>query len=619
MRLPRKVLISLILSTTTTVWASATAAAEKVELSWEQADGVVLRTPAATVFLDKGTTAGGPVLRFLGKGKDIERRLSDPRVEQPGEGRLVLRYEIVGPDANRIEATRRFTRSENGEDFVEEFTLRPTKTIDVDLEIDRPFQISVGPGTVQAILPLFNGHARTFQLGKEPLRGQWHICNVVTDVPSHQLGLPVVQIGQAGKWLGALSADPTFASLFELTAGEGHIRGTIRYRYAGSKVPLSAGKTETRKFGVWLCGNADAAKAQKGSIAFSAPDAFFRQMLPETPPGPAWLHEIAMVGYDFLSDGGEGWERDVRELARLLTPAERRRVALCLHGWYDTLGGYSFDDARKTIKPQWTAMARTRNVPMGQDGVRRRLKLARGLGFRTLLYFADGMIQDEGAPSYRADWDLVTIDGKRFSGWTGPDTWGRTYVRNPAHPEVFRWHQDYLAALLAAFGPDVDGFVWDETFHVPACTISLRPRPAYCDRAMFELVKKLTEQVEAVDPQKVFLVSDSPNDKRTIPGYAMVADGTYQDSGCWMGAWPYGLFSNWRNTLWSCNWGSLSRFEKTKKSVERYGAPVAISNGWVDDRGPSEWTPAEREKILALFRRRLAQKERVRFLNDGQK
>ena len=44
--------------------------------------------------------------------------------------------------------------------------------------------------------------------------------------------------------------------------------------------------------------------------------------------------------------------------------------------------------------------------------------------------------------------------------------------------------------------------------------------------------------------------------------------------------------------------------------------PVAISNGWEDDRGPAEWTTAERDQFLTLFRKRLAMPERVRFLTD---
>jgi hypothetical protein len=429
---------------------------------------------------------------------------------------------------------------------------------------------------------------------------------------SHPLGLPVVQFGVKNQWLAAVCADPEFGSLLELSAEGDEVRGTIRYRYASSIVPLAAGETESRRFGIRIM------ETKENEEFGRSIDAFFEMMLPDVPPGPEWLHEIAMVDYDFLSDDGKGWERDVRELARLLKPEERRRVALCLHGWYEDIGGYSYDESKKEIKPQWIAMDRTRKIPMSREEVRRRLDLARELGFRTLLYFGTGVTQDSGRPTYRPEWNLEGEQGKMPSPWVGPDTWGKLYVRNPAHPQVFQWYCDYLSALLKAFGPSLDGFVWDETFYVPMGVICRAPQPAYCDRAMFRLVKKLTAQVKAYDPQKVFLASDSPTAQRVIPGYAMVADGTYQDSGCWMSHWPFGLFPNWRNTLWSCNWSSISRFEKTKASVERYRVPVAISNGWNDDRGPSEWTDADREKILALFRWRLAQGPRVRYLPDDR-
>ncbi len=109
------------------------------------------------------------------------------------------------------------------------------------------------------------------------------------------------------------------------------------------------------------------------------------------------------------------------------------------------------------------------------------------------------------------------------------------------------------------------------------------------------------------DPQKVFLASDCIgvfgwND---VPGYAMVADGTYQDTHCDSVAWSYGLFPNWRNTLWSCNWSDVTDFHLTRWGVRTFGVPVAISNGWGDDCGPSEWSPRQRDAFLRLFRERL--------------
>ena len=115
-----------------------------------------------------------------------------------------------------------------------------------------------------------------------------------------------------------------------------------------------------------------------------------------------------------------------------------------------------------------------------------------------------GCLQDTGTPDYRPQWDLVNLEGRQdAAAGPGRTPGAQTFARNPAHPEVRQWYHDYLAALLRSFGPVVDGFVWDETFYVRAGTIALQPQPAYCDRAMMQLVKSLTAQVRAADPQKV--------------------------------------------------------------------------------------------------------------------
>ena len=197
-------------------------------------------------------------------------------------------------------------------------------------------------------------------------------------------------------------------------------------------------------------------------------------MLPDVPAGPQWLHEIAMIDYDFLSDDGQGWERDVQLLAEWLKPEQRQRVALCLHGWYDALGSYCFDAQTKQLKNDWVAFGLTRKVHLTQDELRRRMHLARSLGFRVLLYFGDGLAADSGVPGYRDDWAYRHPDGKPITGWQGPDTYGTTYMRNPAHPEVAQWYLDYCDALLRTYGTDFDGLVWDETFHAALGQIASR-------------------------------------------------------------------------------------------------------------------------------------------------
>jgi hypothetical protein len=589
--------------------AAATTAAEKTSsLAWDPARGAVVTTPWATVHFDCNDFIPSLFLRV----KSGPIPLNSPRVTHAPDGQLKLAYEAKLPDGVTLALQRelKFARTEGQAELIETFHITPDKPVTADLEIERPFAI-IGPdagATPSALCPLFNGWARPYPLSSQLLSLEYQLANCIGG--EGRLALPAVQLDGKDAWRAAVTSDCRFSTRFTFGATGGNkLQGSLRYRYACSKVPLCG--TETRSFGLWLTPAPPATEPFGRSI-----DAFYRLMLPDVPPGPEWLHDIAMVHYDYLSENGQGWEKDVNELAKLLKPEERRRTALCFHGWYETIGGYSLDPATGKIKNQWTAMARTRKVHLTREEMKRRLGLARSLGFRVLLYFGDGLLQDSGAPfagCYNADWDYQGPDGNRVTGWQGPDTWGKTYARNPAHPDVVKWYSRYLAALLDAFADVLDGLVWDETYYVGLGRIAAKPEPAYCDRAMLDLVRLLTHQVRTADPQKAFLVSDCLGEPGSA-SYAMVADGTYQDTACKPSAWSYGLFPNWRNTLWSCNWGAVSKFSWTKWGTEDLGTPVAISNGWGDDQGPHEWTPEHRQAVLDLFRQRLAKKDRVRFL-----
>jgi hypothetical protein len=548
--------------------------------------------------------------------------LLGPKTVRHTQGKCTLTYHVESPRGITVCVERQFQEGleRNGAYRKETFSLIPSQPLAEDIEIEFPFQIqtessnltSENEGNEVRVVtwPLKNGWAKETPLGTVTTQGEYRLGNALSSNEIPQLALPLVLVGTVGCKVG-LFTDPTFSTLFSMQPDEGIVSGSLVFRYASSQVPLQT--TETRTFAVWI--------PRKSEVLSGLPDCldvWFNLMLPDVSPGPEWLHEIAMVGYDFLSDDGRGWEKDIAVLARDLTLDERRRAALCLHGWYDALGVYCYDSANKRIKGEWTAFERTRKVHFTQMELRRRLRLARSLGFRVLLYFGDGLAADSGVPEYRDDWATRDAKGERTSGWQGPDTFGLTYLRNPAHPEVREWYKGYLSALLDAFGEAVDGFVWDETFHARTGQIAYVPEPAYCDRAMFTLVQELTQKIERYNPEKVFLTSDCIGvfGWEDVPGYGMVADGTYQDSHCSPEAWSYGLFPNWRNVLWSCNWSSLSAFDKTQWGVETFGVPVAISNGWGDDRGPSEWTPAERDKILQLFRKHLANDGPVRYLKE---
>jgi len=348
-------------------------------------------------------------------------------------------------------------------------------------------------------------------------------------------------------------------------------------------------------------------------------DAYYQYVLGEVPAGPQWIHDIAMVDYDYMSDGGKGWFNDIDALARALSPEERGKVILAMHGWYDWIGRYSFDATTGQFDKQWTAFGnayRYKNKPvlidfegdkvsggfekceqvlMSPQLVRERLAYAKSKGFRVGLYFADGMTSGTGLP------DFNTKRVLRMGGWVGPDTKGKSYCMNPLTPEVHDFFLAYTDALLKEFGDTVDAFVWDETFIVPKQSYGSKEVTGYSTRAMMRLVREVAKKVETYNPQMALLASDCLGLVGSC-NYAMVAHGTYQDSWCRPGSWAFCIFPNWRNTAWSCCWWPLHKKKWIEFGVKNYQAPVAISNGWGDNTGFAEMPPDNQKEVLELFR-----------------
>jgi hypothetical protein len=233
--------------------------------------------------------------------------------------------------------------------------------------------------------------------------------------------------------------------------------------------------------------------------------------------------------------------------------------------------------------------------------VHRRLRYACSRGFRAGLYFADGLNAGEGLADFTAARVL------QWGGWQGPDSKGRSYLQNPLNPQVRQFFLDYTKALLAEFGPDTDALVWDETFHVPCGRLGTDAWPGYADRAMLRLTREITALVDDYNRrhrrQIAFVTSDCLGAfGNELKGpYALVSHGTYQDSWCQPQAWSYGVFANYRNVLWSCCWWHVTKWPWVEFGVREYQAPVSISNGWGNDKGFSELTPAQQARVLELF------------------
>jgi len=611
--------------------APGASGAENRRLDWSTVHGVVWRSAHATIQIDQGAGPLGPLFLF---GDAPAVPMKNCRVEQQTDLRLVLIGELSAPDGTKLSVRRRLQVNSGpaGEDLSERLEIAGGKALTLDLEVVRPFTIRTErqPTTAFYALPLKSGEFKQDVLQAagctaEYKMGRWLDAK---EKQTPELALPIIGFQQEGAWQAAVCADPYFAARFQATSGQTGITGECRYRYWSSKVALE--EPEQRTFGFWIAPEPQAEPKLRGPI-----DAYFRLALPEVQSGPEWLKSVYAVFYDYMNHRGQGWDKDIEALARMFGPENTRHVAVCYHGWYDRIGTYCFDPRTKTLAEEWETSPRPNDTFLvTKEQMKRQLGLAKSKGFRTFLYFGDGLSDDSSAPGYREDWKWLSLEGKPLTAWS-PPRHGKMFNRNPAHPEVVQWHHDYLAALIREFGPMIDGFVWDETFFIGTGFIAAEPQPSYSDRAMMRLVRELTAQVDAWDAQKAFLGSDNVGSTGSwgnkspdgVPGYSMVADGLWQDSACAIQLWPYALFPNWRNTYWSCHWFTFWRFDVMRTGMQLYGTPVSFAAGYSpilfektwgnlnDMRAPHEWTADEAARFVQAFHeRKAAGPGQVRYL-----
>jgi hypothetical protein len=422
-------------------------------------------------------------------------------------------------------------------------------------------------------------------------------------------------------------ADPYFTSHFTLPFGEK--LGQTHCIYP-ARVGLKGQEERTVYTGIH---RGDARKAM---------EVFYATSLGEIKPGPDWLHDIAMIDYDYLSKNGQGWFRDIDKLTETVKPRDRGKVFLALHGWYDVVGRYTYDPRTQSLDKRWTAFPSARNadfqalgdapeswtewywhkralvnlepVEMSIADMHRRIRYAKDKGFRVGLYYADGL---SAGDAVKEIFDPTKI--LRWGGWEGPDTQGKTFQQSPLHPGVRDFYKGYLRALVAEYGKEVDGFIMDETFFVDPGDLGVEPYPGYADRAMMTLVKELAAITAEFSPEVPFFASDVIGVRTWThkAPYALVAHATYQDTGSRPESWPYGLFPNYRNTLWSCNWAPVSNFRFTKYAVETFDTPVTISNGCAgDDIGISDMNPQQLKQILDLFEKRKERKMQIGWIEE---
>ena len=428
----------------------------------------------------------------------------------------------------------------------------------------------------------------------------------------YELAMPVIGLGGADKPGGtlAVATDPYCGVQFRVThrnAGKAPAAlVTMATTYKGSLVPVTDERRTTAL--VFHRGGID------GMLTA------FYDTIPHIAPGAAWIHDIHLNYYDYLGKTGCEWFDDLKKLSQKIPLAHRKSVVACLHGWYDYLGRYCFDHRTGKLADEWIAFPRTRKIQMDKAQIRKGARFAKQLGFRVVLYFADGLNSDSGMPNYPKDWIFKDERGNMRKGWTGPST-GRTYTLDPSNPEVRKFFISYAEALLKDYGREIDGLVWDETHYITQERLSKRGKAlSYADRDFMTLVGEITHRVQQWrkhNPDLVFLTSDLVSGRAhgRVP-YALVSHGTYQDSAMDPASWPPGLLPNYRNCLWSCNWFPIRNRDRNRIAPEYYGLPQGLSNGYGDNVGPAQMKPEMLDEVIQRFLKRAKQGGRKRYLTE---
>jgi hypothetical protein len=511
-------------------------------------------------------------------------------------------------------------------------TLHFGEALRLNLTVAHTVQVT-GKTAVKCTLPLRYGVVKDFGVEDgQKAAGYFLLGSGSTAQAGEELALPVIGLGFEASPGGTLAfaTDPYCGSQFRVRgSGErapNESSVTTSYTYTGSVVPV---REETRT---------EVLVSHRGGIDGMLSS--FYDTIPEIHPSPSWVQSVQLNYYDDISghqsEPGQGWYHDVEKLAEKIPTEHRGKVVLCLECYYDYLGRYCYDHEKRQLAEAWDSYdMKARKVPMTLAEVHKRIKFAKDRGFRVMWYFADGMSSDTTSPYYRKDRVITDEKGgcpsRGFWEWRpefedkmppGPypilpdDALPTNHLLDPGNPEVVEWFVGYMEALLKEYGSELDGFTWDETNLVKVGMISTTGSgPTYSDRAFMRLVSRLSQLVQEWHKINSNLVLMAADDGFTP--YALVAHGTYQDSGCSPTRWPLCLLINYRTCLWSCNWAPVKEDNNNAFTVHQYGLPQGLSNGFGDWQGPSEMPAETLDCVIQRFLKRVSDgRDRTRYLRD---
>lgn len=589
----------------------------------DAAGAIVSLRQGATEMVNRKLGSNHPRVTVAGAAASVCDRPARAR----REGRFAV-YEYRVPSTPEI-AVRYQVGLEsipNGAALIQRISISAAGGLNGDVTVELPRNIHLPVGGREVFLPLENGIGR--RKAVDGSASVFQLTGPAGDAPQEKLAVPAVDEFSTKTDLRILFAsDPWFTSAFRLPTEDRP--GSFRCTYLGK---LGLRSAEERTVVTVL---------HKGGFDDAMP-AFYATCLKDVREGPDWVHDVAMIGYDFLSDNGRGWFSDIDALERVIPRADRGKVLLALHGWYDYIGRFAFNYRTRSFDKTWKAfpcarlpevqalaktpdpgmkwgvgfhrnvVEKTYPVDMSWPEMHRRIRYAKQRGFRVAVYFADGILACDGV---KETYDPSKV--LRWGGWRGPEVSGKPYAQNPLHPEVRGYYLAYIDALLSEVGKLADAFIWDETFYVKTGDLGNDAYPGYADRAMMHLVRDVAARVAAAGPNLALFSSDNlgPGRAGSFPT-AFGAHGTYQDSSSQPQYWPHGLFSNYRNNLWSCNWYPITGFALTKYSVETFDTPVTISNGYGDGVGPAAMSPETMKQFLDLFHERKQRRQQLTWLEE---
>lgn len=546
--------------------------------------------------------------------------------------KLLFHYDFSGRYAFSVDYEIGLLALDTGSVAVKQkLSVESRSSIDGDIKFVLPRTLQLPYENRKVFLPLKNGIGRRKPVANVDNEDEYayKFAGTYEGGKAQLLAVPMVdEYSEKGDLRLTFGSDPYFTSYFRLPFGgkPGEFHCIFPER-----VGLMGREERTVFTGI-----------HEGD-ARTAMSFFYQCALPDVKEGPDWLHDVAMNNYDYLSKNGAGWFADIDKLTEVIKPADRHKIFLALHAWYDLIGRYTYDHKTRSLDKKWVAFPSARSpevqalgdapgewtlnywpkravsslqpVEMTLADMHRRIRYAKGKGFRVGLYFADGLSGCTGLGPVEDPSMILT-----WGGWMGPDTKGKTYQQSPLHPAVRDFFKGYTEALLAEYGKELDGYILDETYFIDPGDMGTEVLRGYADRAMMTLVKELADLVAGYNPNLCFFASDVIGVRHwnhKAP-YALVAHATYQDSNNRPEAWSYGLFPNFRNTLWSCNWMPVTNFHWTEYGVETFDTPVVIANGSAgDDIGISEYTPQQLKKTLDLFERRKQRRMEIGWVEEN--